>query len=106
MSKNPPKRVSSTGATRQRSSSPATKKFSLFNSGNGELIFGRQNYIWMGVGVALIFIGLILMMGGQMPSPDVWDENIIYGARITIIAPIFILAGLGVEVYAIFHKKD
>ena len=39
-----------------------------------ELIFGKQNYILMGLGFGLIILGMALMSGGQMPSPDVWDE--------------------------------
>jgi len=68
------------------------------------LIFGKQNYILMGVGLGLITLGLILMSGGAMPSPDVWDESIIYGFRRTVLAPLLMLAGLVVEVVAIFKK--
>jgi hypothetical protein len=66
------------------------------------LIFGKTNYLWMGIGAALVFLGLILMLGGQQPSAEVWDENIIYSSRIISVAPIVILAGLIVEIYAIF----
>ena len=48
---------------------------------------------------------MLLMSGGSMPSPDVWDEDIIYSTRRTLIAPIVILIGLGLQVYAIFAKK-
>ncbi len=68
------------------------------------LTLGRQNYLFMGVGALLILIGLLLMTGGEMPSPEVWDDNIIYSSRRTTLAPIVILAGLAVEVYAIFKK--
>jgi hypothetical protein len=44
------------------------------------------------------------MSGGNMPSPDVWDETIIYSPVRMVIAPIFILAGLIIEVFAIFRK--
>jgi len=67
-----------------------------------ELMFNRDNYIFMLAGVGLILLGLALMSGGKMPSPDVWDESIIYGFRRTVLAPFVILAGLGLEVYAIF----
>ncbi len=66
------------------------------------LSFNKQNYILMLIGVGLIFVGMLLMAGGHMPSPDVWDESLIYSTRRTLIAPIFILAGLVVEIYAIF----
>ncbi len=69
-----------------------------------ELVFGKQTYIWMGIGVILIIFGMILMSGGHMPSPDVWDEQLIYSFRRTVLAPIVILAGLIVEIYAIFKK--
>ena len=58
----------------------------------------------MGIGLGLITLGLILMSGGGMPSPDVWDESIIYGFRRTVLAPFLILAGLIVEIFAIFKK--
>ncbi|GLR20064.1 DUF3098 domain-containing protein [Portibacter lacus] len=66
------------------------------------LSFGRQNYILMLAGIGLIMLGFLLMAGGHMPSPDVWDESIIYSTRRTLIAPIVILAGLVVEIFAIF----
>ncbi len=67
-----------------------------------EMIFGKENYIWMGIGAALVALGLIMMLGGGMDDPNVWDESIIYSFRITVIAPILILSGLAVEIYAIF----
>ncbi len=66
------------------------------------LIFGKQNFLWMGIGAALIATGLLLMLGGQQLSPDVWDDNVIYSTRIVTIAPLVIIAGLIVEIYAIF----
>lgn len=69
-----------------------------------ELVFNKTTYIWMGAGLALIFIGLLLMSGGKMPNPETWDESIIYSFRRTVLAPIFILAGLVVEIVAIFKR--
>ena len=68
------------------------------------LLFGKQNYILMGIGFGIILLGLALMTGGGMPSPEVWDENIIYGFRRTVLAPFLMLVGLIVEVVAIFKK--
>lgn len=67
-----------------------------------ELIFGKENYKWMGIGAGLIALGLALMIGGDMPSPDIWDPNIIYSFRITVLGPFVILAGLVTTIFAIF----
>ena len=68
------------------------------------LIYGRQHYIIMAAGFGLIMLGMLLMSGGNMPSPDVWDESIIFGWRRTVLAPFLMIVGLVVEVYAIFKK--
>lgn len=73
------------------------------NSGD-ELLFGKTNYLWIAGGFAIIFLGMILMMGGHMPSEDVWDDNLIYSSRRTVIAPIVILGGLVVGGLGIFKK--
>jgi len=70
------------------------------------LIFGRTNYFMMLGGIGLIMLGLVLMSGGAMPSPDVWDEDIIYSTRRTVIAPLVILLGIVLNIVAIFKKKD
>ncbi len=75
------------------------------DSSNAGLIFGRKNYMFIIIGTAFIFIGMALMTGGHMPSPDVWDESLIYSHRRITLAPIVILIGLALNVYAIFVKK-
>ncbi|MBK8042814.1 MAG: DUF3098 domain-containing protein [Haliscomenobacter sp.] len=69
-----------------------------------ELIFNRNNYILMGAGALLMAIGILLMGGGDMPDPNTWDESIIYSPRRMVLAPIFMIAGLVVEVFAIFKR--
>jgi len=39
-----------------------------------------------------------------MPSPDVWDESIIYSKRRTLLGPFVIIVGLVVEIVAIFRN--
>jgi hypothetical protein len=92
--------------TTRPSSTIANKTSSSRNkeSESQTLMYGKEHYLWMGGGVLMIALGLVLMLGGSMPSPDVWDESIIYSFRRTVVAPIFILAGLGVEIYAIFKR--
>ncbi|NRA51770.1 MAG: DUF3098 domain-containing protein [Phaeodactylibacter sp.] len=69
-----------------------------------ELAFSKQNYILIAGGLGMVLLGLLLMAGGDMPSPDVWEDDIIYSTRRTVLAPIVILIGLGMEVWAIFKK--
>ena len=83
----------------------STKPAASAGSGSEQLLFGRKNFMFLLGGIILITIGYLLMAGGSMPSPDVWDEDLIYGTRRTLIAPIFILAGLALQVYTIFAKK-
>lgn len=58
----------------------------------------------MGIGLGLILLGLILMLGGHMPSPEVWEPERIYSGQRTVLAPILIIGGLVVEIYAIFRE--
>ncbi|WP_207511897.1 DUF3098 domain-containing protein [Longitalea luteola] len=67
-------------------------------------LFTKDNYIWMIAGIILVAIGIILMAGGKSDDPNVFKENEVYSVRRITIAPILILLGLGIEVYAIFKK--
>jgi hypothetical protein len=67
-----------------------------------DMTYGKPQFKWMFIGIGLIALGMILMSGGWMPSPEVWDESIIYSPVRLTIAPICILAGLGFQIYAIF----
>ncbi len=67
-------------------------------------IYKKQNYLFLGIGLLLMIIGFVLMIGGKMPSPDVWNDALIYSKRITVVSPIFILAGLTLVGFSIFKK--
>lgn len=62
--------------------------------------FERKNYIFMGIGVAFIVLGFILMSGGGSDDPNVFNPEI-YSWRRIRLAPAMILIGFGIEVYAI-----
>jgi len=68
-------------------------------------LFGKENYIWMLVGIVLVALGLILMAGGKSPDPNVFNANEVYSFRRITLAPILMLLGLAVEIYAIFKKS-
>lgn len=68
--------------------------------------FGRDNYLWVLIGIAFILIGFLLMIGGSSDNPDVFNEAIFSFRRLTL-APILVLTGFGLEIYAIMKKpKD
>lgn len=67
-------------------------------------LFGKTNYVFMLVGGAIIALGMFLMSGGKSPDPNQFDYHEVYSTMRVTVAPILILLGLGVEVYAIFKK--
>jgi hypothetical protein len=71
---------------------------------NKATLFTKDNYIWMAVGIAIVLLGLLLMSGGKSPDAKVFDESEVYSFRRITLAPILIMAGLMVEVYAIMKK--
>ncbi len=104
MSKSQKKKVVVTTSTTKKTPSSGAPGSSKRNAPEQALLFGRETYIWMAGGAVLIILGLFLMSGGKMPDPNTWDPDIIYSFRRTVLAPFVILAGLGVEIYAIFKK--
>ncbi len=67
-------------------------------------LFGKQNYIWILAGIAVMIIGIILMSGGKSEDPNVFREKDVYSTMRITVAPILILIGLAIEVFAIFRK--
>lgn len=67
-------------------------------------LFTRDNYIWMGIGAAIIALGFLLMSGGKNEDPNVFDTSVVYSTTRITIAPIVILIGFVVEIYAIFKR--
>lgn len=68
-------------------------------------LFTRENYKWMIIGAAIIALGFFLMSGGKSSDPNVFDYNEVYSKTRITIAPILIIIGLVVEIYAIFKKS-
>lgn len=68
---------------------------------NQSFLFGRKNYMFMLIGIAVIALGFILMAGGGSDNPNVFNPDI-YNFRRIRLAPMLVLIGLGIEIYAIF----
>jgi len=69
-----------------------------------DFAFGRINYTLMLSGIGLILLGFILMSGGGTKDPNVFSEDIFSPVRITV-APLLVLAGFVLEIYAIVKKS-
>ncbi|GAA4318030.1 DUF3098 domain-containing protein [Flaviaesturariibacter amylovorans] len=82
--------------------SPLTEKETLRLS--DKPLFGRENLLWMAIGAAVIILGFLLMAGGGSDDPNVFNKDEVYGTRRITIAPIVILIGLVIEIYALFRK--
>jgi FtsH-binding integral membrane protein len=68
-------------------------------------IFNKENYKWMLLGIIVIAVGMVLMSGGASnKDPNNFDAGAVYSTRRITIAPILILAGLVIEIWAIFKK--
>jgi hypothetical protein len=65
--------------------------------------FHKENYILLIAGLALIAVGFLLMLGGGSDDPKVFSEALFDFRRLTL-APILILAGFIVEIYAIMKR--
>ena len=68
-------------------------------------LFGKENYRWMIIGMAVMALGLFLMSGGKSKDPNVFNPGEVYSFTRSTLAPILILAGLALEIFAIFKKS-
>tara|TARA_B000000532_G_C18736882_1_gene349380 strand:+ start:492 stop:716 length:225 start_codon:yes stop_codon:yes gene_type:complete len=70
-----------------------------------KLLFGKRNYIFMLIGIFFIALGFILMSGGGSEDPNIFNEEI-YSFRRIRLAPILVILGFIIEVYAILTKPE
>ena len=56
------------------------------------------------IGIVLVALGLILMAGGKSKDPNVFNPDEVYSFRRITLAPILIIGGFVVEIFAIFRK--
>jgi len=70
-----------------------------------EFVFGRKNYKFMIIGLAVIGLGFILMSGGGSDDPNVFNPEIFNFRRIRL-APTLVLLGFAIEVYAILLNPN
>lgn len=82
---------------------PTPKDNTTDLSGKQAFAFTRENYKWVLIGLAFIVLGFLLMIGGGSDNPDVFSDKIFNFQRWTL-APMLVLAGYAIEIYAIMKK--
>ena len=71
---------------------------------NSDFVFGKSNYIFLIIGLAVVFLGFLLMSGGGNNDLEKFNDAIFNFQRIKL-APTVVFIGFGVIIYAIL-KKD
>ena len=67
--------------------------------------FSKTNYLILLAGSFLIGLGYILMIGGGSEDPNVFNPELFSFRRITL-APIVVMMGYALAIYAIVKKAD
>lgn len=67
-------------------------------------LFGKENYMMMLGGLLILAIGFFLMAGGKSADPTVFNDNEVYSTTRITIAPLLIIAGFLIEIFAIMKK--
>lgn len=74
------------------------------NAPEVSILFTKENYKWMLIGLAVLALGFFLMSGGKSSDPNVFNDDVIYSPVRITIAPILIVGGLIIEIFAIMKK--
>ena len=70
----------------------------------GKFAIPMKNVVYLLVGLALMIVGFMLMTGGGTADPSIFPEKEMFSFRRVTLAPLFILTGFAVEVFAIMYK--
>jgi|TARA_B100000989_G_scaffold141546_1_gene105324 hypothetical protein len=68
-----------------------------------KMVFGKKNYQLMLLGLIFITLGFFLMSGGGSEDPNIFNDEI-YNFRRIRVAPILVVFGFIIEVYAIMKN--
>ena len=70
---------------------------------NKNFALPRKNLLWIIAGFAVMVIGYILLCGGGSREASVFSPEI-FSFRRLVLAPIVIILGCGLIVFAIMHR--
>lgn len=90
---------------------PVVKKKQIPESGTSQKMtdqgsifaFNKENYKLFFIGLGLLVLGFLLMIGGGSDDPNVFSDDIFNFQRL-VLAPILVLAGYVVEIFAIMKR--
>lgn len=88
---------------KSKKTTTTTGKEAQEHIGTGAM-FEKGNLMWMLIGAAVIIAGFLLMAGGRSADPNVFNPDEVYSTTRITIAPILILAGLAIEIFALFYN--
>lgn len=71
---------------------------------NKGFALGKENYMLLAIGFAIIVIGFMLMIGGRADDPKVFNPDEIFSFRRITLAPIVVFGGFIFEIWAIMKK--
>lgn len=74
------------------------------NQVSAPFIFDKTNYAIMLVGIITILVGFLLMSGGGTTDPNVFPKEELYSFRRITLAPIVVMLGFGIEIFAILKR--
>jgi len=71
-----------------------------------QFLFDKNNFKFVLIGLGLMILGFLLMIGGKTTDPNVYNADELYSFRRITLAPILIILGLIVQIYAILLKPQ
>lgn len=66
--------------------------------------FQKENYKWLIIGIVINVIGFMLMIGGGSDNPNEFNADELFSPVRLTVAPILIISGYIVIIYAIMKK--
>lgn len=70
-----------------------------------KFVFGKDNYMFILIGIALTMVGFILMLGGGSEDPNVFNKDELFSPVRITVAPLMVIAGYVVVIYGIMKKR-
>lgn len=74
-------------------------------SNKESFVFGKDNYMFILIGIVVVLIGFILMIGGGSEDPNTFNGDELFSPVRITISPIMVIAGYCIVIYGIMKKR-